>query len=81
MDFDTDIKPILTGQVRHLATVAGTALVSNGWLTTDRQSAFVQAVVGIVLVLGSMLWSGLQKRLQADATARKIETTLSILRP
>lgn len=72
MDFKTDIQPILLGQARHLATVAGTALVGAGYLSSGKLATFEDAAVGIAVILGSMGFSALQKFIAANKQAQQL---------
>ena len=49
---------VLNGQLRHLGTFVGGALVTYGVIET----ADVQAVVGVVVTVGGMVLSALAKR-------------------
>jgi hypothetical protein len=52
------MKDLILGQLRHLATVLGALLVSNGYMSDGD----VQTVVGGIVVVGSMAWSAAQKK-------------------
>lgn len=49
---------ILNGQLRHIGTVAGTALASRGLI----EGGDVATIAGIVVAVGSMILSALAKR-------------------
>ncbi len=53
---------ILAGITRHGLSALSGVLVSAGALNTDQQSQFVAIGSGIVLWLGQVAWSAIQKR-------------------
>jgi len=52
---------IVTGQLRHLATLGGTALATNGYIGGSQVEVFAGAAVTLV----SMLLSAISKKLAA----------------
>lgn len=49
---------ILNGQLRHIGTVAGTSLATQGYISGSQ----IEAVSGLVVTLGTMVLSALAKR-------------------
>lgn len=54
----TMLKPAILALVRQVLTVAGTALVANGYA----QASDVEPVIGALLTIGSVIWSVADKR-------------------
>lgn len=52
---------IVTGQLRHLATLGGTALATNGYIGGSE----VEVFAGAAVTLASMLLSAVSKKLAA----------------
>ena len=52
------LKPAILALIRQIQTVAGTALVAKGFV----QASELEAVVGAVLTIGSVIWSVTNKR-------------------
>jgi hypothetical protein len=52
---------IINGQLRHLATVGGTALAANGWIGGDQ----VEVFAGAAVTLAAMVLSAVSKKLAA----------------
>ena len=55
------MRSILTGQLRHIATVGGTWLATNGYI----DGAEVETLVGAVLVVMSLSLSAASKKMAA----------------
>lgn len=56
--------------VRQLLTIIGTWAVSKGWV----DGGMVEQLVGAVAIIGSFIWSFVQKR-QAQAVLTQAETS------
>ena len=52
------LKPAILALVRHILTIAGTALVARGYV----QASDIEPVIGALLTIGSMVWSVADKR-------------------
>ena len=52
------LKPAILALVRQVLTVAGTSLVAKGYV----QATDVEAVIGALLTIGSVIWSVSDKR-------------------
>ena len=50
--------PIIAGQIRHLLTGVGGALVTGGWLTSDQSIA----IIGGLMAAAGAAWSIWQKQ-------------------
>jgi hypothetical protein len=48
----------IAGQIRHLLTAIGGAVVANGWAS----DAVVQIGIGVVLAIAGAIWSWKAKR-------------------
>ena len=55
------IKTVAAGQLRHMLTGAGAALVAKGVLQSDQQGAFVQIGMGAAVYGVGAAWSWWQK--------------------
>jgi hypothetical protein len=52
------LKPAILALIRHVLTVAGTALVAKGYV----QASDLEPVIGAFLTIGSAVWSVADKR-------------------
>ena len=52
------LKPAILALIRQILTVAGTALVTKGFV----QASDVEPVIGTLLTIGSVIWSVADKR-------------------
>ena len=52
------LKPAILALIRQILTVAGTALVAEGYV----QVSDIEAVIGALLTIGSVIWSVADKR-------------------
>ena len=52
------LKPAILALIRQVLTVAGTALVAKGYV----QATEVEALIGALLTIGSVVWSVADKR-------------------
>ena len=52
------LKPAILALIRHVLTVAGTALVAKGYV----QASEVEPLIGAMLTIGSVIWSIADKR-------------------
>ena len=52
------MKPAILALVRHILTIAGTALVAKGYV----QASDIEPVIGALLTIGSVVWSMADKR-------------------
>ncbi len=52
------LKPAILALIRQVLTVVGTALVAKGYV----QATDVEAVIGALLTIGSVIWSVADKR-------------------
>lgn len=78
MDYDTDIKPILTSVVRHAMTLLAGALAMWGWKLSAGQTAqFESEGAAVVLYLLGQAWSWWQKRKQVKAVVVAAATGLT----
>ena len=55
---NTMMKPAILALVRHILTIAGTALVAKGYV----QASDIEPVIGALLTIGSVVWSMADKR-------------------
>jgi hypothetical protein len=55
---NTMLKPAILAIVRQILTVAGTALVTKGFV----QASDVEPLIGALLTIGSVIWSVADKR-------------------
>lgn len=74
MDWETDVKPIVTGVVRHVITGAATALGGAGVLSSDQQTQFVSIASATLLYGVSLGWSAWQKRHQKAKVVEAAQT-------
>lgn len=72
MDFNTDIKPIIAGQLRHLATIGATALAAHGWLASSKVESFEDAGAAALIAVAAMAWSAVQKFLDGSSHAQAL---------
>ena len=56
------LKPAILALVRHILTIAGTALVAKGYV----QASDIEPVIGALLTIGSIAWSVADKRGRAS---------------
>ena len=52
------LKPAILALIRHILSIAGTALVAKGYV----QTSDVEPVIGALLTIGSVVWSVADKR-------------------
>jgi hypothetical protein len=52
------LRPAILALVRQILTVAGTALVTKGFI----ESSDLEPVIGALVTLGSVIWSVAEKR-------------------
>jgi len=61
MNFEQEtimLKPAILALIRHILSIAGTALVAKGYL----QVSDIEPVIGALLTIGSVVWSVADKR-------------------
>jgi len=54
----TMLKPAILALVRHILTIAGTALVAKGYV----HASDIEPSIGALLTIGSVMWSVADKR-------------------
>ena len=54
------LKPAILALIRQILTIAGTALVANGYV----QASDLEPVIGALLTIGSAIWSVADKRVR-----------------
>ena len=52
------LKPAILALIRHILTIASTALVAKGYV----QASDIEPVIGAMLTIGSVVWSIADKR-------------------
>ena len=52
------LKPAILALLRHILTIAGTALVAKGYV----QASDIEPIIGALLTIGSIVWSVADKR-------------------
>ena len=52
------LKPAILALLRHILTIAGTALVAKGYV----QASYIEPIIGALLTIGSIVWSVADKR-------------------
>ena len=52
------LKPAILALIRHILSIAGTALVAKGYV----QVSDIEPVIGALLTIGSVVWSVADKR-------------------
>lgn len=55
------LQPIISGQLRHLGTIAAASLATHGWI----EGSDTEKVVGIIVAIGIMILSAISKKLAA----------------
>ena len=82
------VKQIAAGQTRHLATAAAGALVTAGWLSSSKTTAFEDAGVSalmLVVILGwsaaEKLWAYVKPHLDASPVGRAAEAVVIAAAP
>ena len=52
------LKPAILALLRHILTIAGTALAAKGYA----QASDIEPIIGALLTIGSIVWSVADKR-------------------
>jgi hypothetical protein len=74
-----EIKPIIAGQARHLATVAAGGLLTLGWLAPTKAAVFEEAAAGVLVWAVAAIWSAVQKDMAGDAKTAAIAKTMALM--